>query len=118
MAVVADAIGMKAFGHFGEQHLLFRRPARSGHAGLGVDDDFVGIDRLGFEERNQRELGAARVAARIGDELRRLDLRPIDFGQPVDRLLLQLGRGMRMAVPARISGGIGEAEIGRKVDDF
>ena len=43
-------------------------------------------------------------------------LRPIDFGQPVDRLLLQLRRSMRVAVPARIGGGIGEAEIGRQID--
>ena len=50
VAVMADAVGVKAFGDFREQHLLLRRPARSGHAGLGVDDDLVGIDGLGLAE--------------------------------------------------------------------
>ncbi len=118
VAVMADAIGVEALGHFREQHFLFRRPARAGHARLGVDDDLVGIDGLGFEQRNQRQLGAGRVAAGIGDEPRRLDLVPINFGQAVDRSLLQFGREMLVAVPARIGGGIGEAEIGREVDDF
>ena len=77
VAVVADAVGVKALGYFREQHLLLRRPARSGHAGLGIDDDLVGIDGLGLEQRNERELRAARVAARIGDEPRRLDLAPV-----------------------------------------
>ena len=56
VAVVADAVGVKAFGYFREQHLLSRRPARSGHARFGVDDDLVGIDRLGLEQRDQRQL--------------------------------------------------------------
>ncbi len=46
MAMVADAIGMDALGHFRKQHFLFGRPARSRHARLGVDDDLVGIDGL------------------------------------------------------------------------
>ena len=46
VAVAADAVGVEAFRHFGEQHLLLGRPARPGHAGLGIDHDLVGIDRL------------------------------------------------------------------------
>ena len=46
VAVVADAVGVEALRHLGEQHLLLGRPARPGHAGLGVDHDLVGIDRL------------------------------------------------------------------------
>ena len=71
---------------------------------------------LALQQRDQRQLGAARIAAGIGDEPRRFDLRPIDFGQAVDRPLLQFRRGVRMAVPARISGRIGEAEIGGQID--
>ena len=85
VAVMADAVGMEPFGYFREQHFLACRPARSGHARLGVDHDLVRLDRLGFEERDQRQLGATRIAARIGDQLRRLDLRPIDFAKPVNR---------------------------------
>ena len=118
VAVVADAVSVKAFGHFREQHILARRPPRPGHARFGVDDDLVGIDRVRLQQRDQRQLGAARVAAGIGDEPRRLDLSPIDLGETVDRVFLQFGRGVGMAVPARIGGRIGQAEIGRKIDDL
>ena len=118
VAVVADAVGVKAFGYFRKQQILARRPARSGDARFGVDDDLVGIDRVRLQQRDQRQLRAARVTAGIGDEPRRLDLAPIDFGQAVDRVLLQLRRGVGVAVPARISRRIGETEVGRKVDDL
>ncbi len=88
MAMAADAVGMEALGDLREQHLLLRRPARPGHAGLGVDHDLVGVDGLGAQQWNKRELRAARVAAGIGHQLRPLDLLPIDLDQPVDRLLL------------------------------
>ena len=84
--VMADAVGVEAFRHFREQHFLLRRPARSGHARFGVDDDLVGIDRLASQQRDERKLGAARVAARIGDELRRLDLRRDRFRSARKRL--------------------------------
>ena len=73
VAVVADTIGVETFRHFREQHFLFGGPARTGHAGFGVDDDLVGVDRLGLQQRNERELGASRVAAGIGDQPRLFD---------------------------------------------
>ena len=118
VAMMADAIGVKAFGHFREQHLFLGRPARAGHAGFGVDDDLVRIDRLRLEQRDQRQFGARRVAAGIGDEPRLFHVRPIDLGEPVDRLLLQFRREMLVAVPARIGGRIGQPEIRREVDDL
>ena len=97
---------------FGEQHLLLGRPARSGHAGLGIDDDLVGIDRLGAQQRDERQLRAGRIAARIGDEARLLDRVAIELDQPVHRLFLELRRIMLVAIPARIGGRIGETKIG------
>ena len=73
---------------------------------------------LAFNSGISASSRAARVAAGIGDEPRRLDLAPIDFGQAVDRVLLQLRRGVGVAVPARISRRIGETEVGRKIDDL
>ncbi len=71
---------------------------------------------FGLQQRDQRQLRTARIAAGIGDQLRRFDLRPIDFGEPVDRLLLQLERRVRMPIPARIRRRIGKSEIGRQID--
>ena len=84
VAVMADAIGMDALGDFREQHFLSGRPARPGHTGLGVDDDLVGIDGPDFKQRDQRQLGAARVAAGIGDKPRCLDPVAINLGETVD----------------------------------
>jgi hypothetical protein len=77
---MADAIGVKALGYFRKQHLLARRPPGACHARLRVDNDFVGVDRPRFKERDQRKFGARRVAAGIGDEPRGLDLGPVDLG--------------------------------------
>ena len=114
--VVADAVGVNAFGHLREQHLLLGRPPRAGHAGLGIDDDLVGIDRPRAEQRNERKLRAGGVAAGIGDEPRPLDRVAVELDQPVDCLFLQLGRVMLVAVPARIGGRISEAEVGGEID--
>ena len=84
--VMADAIGVKALRDFGEQHLLLRRPARPGHARLGIDHDLVRHDRLGLEQRRQRKLRAARVAARVGDEPRLPDRGAMHLDQAIDRL--------------------------------
>ena len=113
---MADAIGVEALRHLGEQHLLLRRPARPGHAGLGVDHDLVRHDRLGLEQRRQRKLRAARVAAGVGDEPRLLDLVAMHLDQAIDRLALQLRRMMLVAVPARIGRDVVQPEVGREVD--
>ena len=117
VAMMTDAIGMEAFRHLGEEVGLLGRAAGAGDARLGVDDDRFRLDRLGLEERQDRQLRRRRVAARIGDEAGRLHLPAIDLGEAVDRLGLQ-GLGLvLMAVPAGIGGLVGEPEIGREVDD-
>ena len=112
MPVMADTISVKALRHFGELHLLLGGPARSGDAGFGVDHDLVGIDGVRFQQRHERKLRAGRVAARIGDEPRFLDLLPVDLDQAIDRLFLELRRMMGMTVPVCVGGRVGEPKIG------
>src|SRR5713226_3817035 len=83
-------------------------------AAKAIDPDE--IDRLCRQERDQRELGAGRVAAGIGDEMGAPDLVAIDLGEPVDRLPLQIGRMVLMAIPAGVGRRIGEPKVGRKID--
>src|SRR5258708_9992742 len=111
MTVAADAIGMESFRDLREQHLFFHRPPRAGHARFGIDHDLVGIDRLRAQERDERKLRASRVATGIGDQPRARDLVPVDFGQAIDRLLLQFRGMMLAAVPARVGGGLAEAKV-------
>ena len=116
--VMAHAIGMKAFRNFREQHGLFRGTPRTRHARLGIDDNLVKFDRLVLDQRNERQLRACRVAAGIGDQPRLPDLAPVNFGQTVNRFLLQLRRVMFVAIPFRIGGGIRQAKVCRQVDDL
>src|SRR4029079_6208586 len=102
VAVMTNTVSMKALRYFGEQHGLFGSAARGGHAGLGTNEDFVDLARLVFDERDERQLRACRVAAGIGDQPRMPDLAPVNFGQPVNCLLLQLRRMMVVAIPFRI----------------
>src|SRR4026208_550943 len=60
--VVANTVSMKAFRNLGEEHGLFGGAACAGHAGLGIDDDFVEFNRFVLDERNERQLRACRVA--------------------------------------------------------
>lgn len=64
--VMADAVGVKALRHFGEQHLLLGRAPRTGHARFRIDHDLVDLDGLGLQERNERQLRRRGVAAGIG----------------------------------------------------
>ncbi len=118
VAMIAHRISVDTLGHFGEQHLFLQGPPRSGHARLGVDDDLAGLDRLGLEQRDQRQLGAGGVTARDRDQPGLADLAPIDFDQTIDRVGLQLGGEMLMTIPARVSRRIGEAKIGGEIGDL
>eukprot|EP00955_Chlamydomonas_euryale_P017372 185469-Chlamydomonas_euryale.AAC.3 len=71
------------------------------HAALGVDDDVLRSDEASLEQRVQRQLGARRVAARVGQQAGALDLLAPKLRDAVHRLLLQLHRRMLMPVPVR-----------------
>ena len=114
--VMTNAIGVKALRDFREQHGLLGRAPCARHARLGIDDNFVELDRLVLDQRNERQLRAGRVAAGIGDQPRLPDLAPVNFGQTVDGLLLQLRRVMLVAVPFRVGRGIRQAKVGRQID--
>src|SRR5262245_40204951 len=89
--MMSYAVSVKAFRDFREQHGLFCSPPRPGHSRLGIDDDFIELDRLVLEQGNERKLRTCCVAAGIGDQSRFLDVPPVNLGEPVDGLLLELG---------------------------
>ena len=118
VAMMADPVGMETLRDLREQHVLLGRPARPRHPRLRVDDDVVDRDHAFADQRDERKLCACGVAAGIGDEPRLFDVVAVDLDQTVNRLFLQVGRGMLAAIPARIGGGVGETKIGREVDHF
>ena len=101
--VMADAIGVDAFGDFREQHLLLGRPPAPVMPDLASMTISSGSIALARSSGISGKLRAGRVAAGIGDEMRALDLVAIDLDQAVDRLPLQLRRVVLVAVPARVA---------------
>jgi hypothetical protein len=118
MPMMADAIRVKALRDFRKKHGFFRRAPCPGHAGLGIDDDLVEFNRLVLDERDERQLRAGRVAAGIGDQPCIPDLAPMNFGQTVNSLLLQLRRVMLVAIPFRIGRGVRQTKVCRQIDNF
>ena len=116
--MAGDAIGMHALADLAIEARLLRVAPGAADARLGVDDDVVGIDRAGLDQRHQRQLGRGRIAAGIGHQPGGRHLRPLELGQPIDGLRLQRRRLVGMAVPLGIGRQVGEPEVGRQVDDL
>ena len=74
VTVIADAVGRQPLSGLREQDVLLERAASARDAGLRVDDDVVGLDQLGFGERQKRKQRGSRVATRACDEARGFDL--------------------------------------------
>ena len=98
------------------------RGAPAGPAGgaadcrLGVDEDVRGGGPAGLDQGRERKQGGGGIAARTGQQARLGDGVAGQFAEAVDRVLLQLGCAVGVAVPAGVGVFVGEPEIGRKVD--
>src|SRR5947209_17568428 len=64
--VAPDPVGQDVLEDGARVRARLRRAARSGDAGLRVDDDSGWVDRVG--ERRKREEGRGRIAAGVGDQ--------------------------------------------------
>ena len=71
---------------------------------------------LALKQRNERQQRRGRVAAGAGGKAGRLQLLAGVLGQAVHSLFLKLQRGVRVAVPLFVGGGVAQAEVGGKVD--
>ena len=68
VAVLGDVVGVVALGDLGVERALLRRAAGAGDAGGEVDDDVVGVDDAGLEQRQEAVDAGRGVAAGAGDE--------------------------------------------------
>mmetsp|Transcript_43473 Transcript_43473/g.130416 ORF Transcript_43473/g.130416 Transcript_43473/m.130416 type:complete len:299 (-) Transcript_43473:116-1012(-) len=118
VAVLADAVAIDALCNLAVQVGLLGGASGARHAALGVDDDVLRSDEASLEQRVQRQLGARRVAARVGQQAGALDLLAPKLRDAVHRLLLQLHRRMLMPVPLCIQLGIAKAEVRRQVNNL
>ena len=96
---------------------LGERPA-PGDAGGEVDDDVVGVDHPGLQQRQDAVDAGRRVAAGARHQPRGADLVAVELGQPVDRLGLQVERQVRVAVPVLVDRRVAQPEVGGEIDDL
>jgi hypothetical protein len=119
VAMGRHAVGLHVLVGLGEQVHRVGLPAlraRSGDAGLAVDDDAVGGAPPALEQRSGGEHRAHRIATRRGDQGRSRDLLAMQLGHPVDRLR-ETGRVfVGSLVPGRVERGISQAVVRRQID--
>src|SRR5260221_359968 len=90
VAVMAYAVGMEALRDLREQHLLFCRPPRPGHARFWLDHNLVRCDHHRAPGGGGGKAPAVSVAHGMCDQPCGLDLWPVRFPKAIDRLLLQV----------------------------
>ena len=95
-----------------EMRFLLERLAGARHARRRIDDERSGLDEV--DEWLQREDRRGWVAARRRDRPRRGDVGAVQLGNAVDEAAEQLGRAVRLIVPALISRRVIEPEIGAR----
>ena len=89
MAMALQRIGLHAFIEFRVQIDRFHLPAGAGNAAFGVDDDRAFAEKSPCDQRQAGQDRRRRVAARVGDQPRFLDLVAIALRQAVDGFLHQ-----------------------------
>src|SRR5437016_1830398 len=76
MAMLANAVGGNALVALGIERIELRRSPRAGNPTLAVDDDVVRLDETDLQQWRQRQDCGSWIAAGIGHQLRRRNLRP------------------------------------------
>src|SRR5580765_2213587 len=104
MLMGSDAVRREVLEDEARVRARLQLAARARHAGLGVDDDALRIDRVA--QRLEREDRRGRVANRVGDERTR---RREELRNRVAPAGKRLRSGMLEPVPLEIEGGLREA---------
>ena len=115
VAVAVHPVGLDRFVHLREVETEGRRTSPPAHPALGVDHH-LGLHQTLAERGEGADQAGGRVAARDGQQVGGGDGLAVKFDQGVHRLLAEVWGGMLEPVPARVGGGIGEAEVGAHVD--
>ena len=113
--VAADAVRLHALVDLAEHQVGLGLATGARDAALGIDHEVA--DQPGARQRREREERRGRVAAGRADDRDRgvdqgCELGAVELGQAVDGLVEEVGPRVLEAVPARVVGGVAEAEVG------
>ncbi|GBH14720.1 hypothetical protein KPSA3_00614 [Pseudomonas syringae pv. actinidiae] len=118
MTMAFYGIGLEAFVGLRIQRTNAQTTPGTADAGFAVGNQASVIGNACFKQWQETQLGSRWVAARHSNEPRVLDLLAIDFRQPVNRILQQFRRPMRLAVPLGPLDRVLQTEVGRQVNHF
>ena len=117
--VIQHGVRREIFRDFAKTGFETRFPARAADAGFRIaNDSACAIDHARRDERLNRQIGRRWIAAGIRNEPRARDPVPAEFRQTIDGFGKQLRRRMFFFVPARVVGGLAQAERTAQVDHF
>ena len=100
-----------------EARRFLRFTACAADARRGIDDQAVLFDQARIHQRLECEDRRSGIAAPRGNRLRALDGVAMEFWNPVRERAEKLWRFMRVSVPAFVSGGVVQPEIGAEIDE-
>ena len=119
MAVIEHRINREIVGDLAKAGFEAGFAPGAAHAGFGVADDSGGsIGHAAGDQRLNREIRGGGITAGVGNQARGANALAAELGQSVDRLGQQLRRGVLLLVPARIRGGVAQAESATEIDDL
>ena len=118
MTVRGHTIRVQTFSHFGKQILLFEAAPCAGHTGFGVNNQIIGINQTGSDQRQKQGQGGGRIAAGTSNQPRFGNRRAIMFAQAINRLTQQVRRVMAAPISVGIDRRITQSEICRHIDNF
>jgi hypothetical protein len=117
VAMIEHRIDGEVVGDFAEAGLEGGLAPGAAHAGLGVADDSGGsIGHPGCDQRLNGKVRGRGVTAGIRDQASGANSLAAELGKPIDGLREQLRRGVLLLVPARIGGGVAQAEGAAEID--
>ena len=119
MAMIEHRIDGEIVGDFAKTGFEASLAAGAAHAGLGVADDSGGsIGHAACDQRLDGEIRGRGITAGIRDQARGANSLAAELGETVDGLGEQVRRGVLLFVPARIGGGVAQAESAAEIDDL
>ena len=112
MAVGSHPVSLDALIDLAVKIVHLGPSACPGGAGLGVNNQGIGIDQPLLHQGIHRQKGAGRETPRIGNQPGLPDLFPVHLGKAVNRFPKELGRLMLQLIPFLINRLILDSEIG------
>ena len=109
---------MGAFRQFRMKQVFLQGPPGPRNPAFQIQQNIIQIDAARLDQGTDRILAGRGIASRARTKPCRANILTVKLRQAIDRLDLQIRRGMGLTIPFFIFRHVAQPEIGRKIDDF